>query len=47
MHAAAAQLAAPLSASLSSAPEAPAAASIYQGYQIIRRNGAVVAFEPS
>src|SRR5919112_822846 len=26
---------------------APAAASAYQGYQILRRNGAVVAFEPS
>ena len=24
-----------------------AAVSVYQGYQIIRRNGAVVAFEPS
>lgn len=36
--------AAPLSAAATSAP---AAASAYQGYQIIRRNGAVVAFEPN
>lgn len=28
-------------------PTAPAAASAYQGYQTIRRNGAVVAFEPN
>jgi ribonucleoside-diphosphate reductase alpha chain len=28
-------------------PAAAAAASAYAGYQIIRRNGAVVAFEPS
>ncbi|HJW13025.1 MAG TPA: ATP cone domain-containing protein, partial [Albitalea sp.] len=29
------------------ATPAPAVASAYQGYQIIRRNGAVVSFEPN
>jgi ribonucleoside-diphosphate reductase alpha chain len=32
---------------LASAADVPAAASAYQGYQIIRRNGAVVVFEPN
>jgi ribonucleoside-diphosphate reductase alpha chain len=32
---------------LAGAPDAPAAGSAYQGYQIIRRNGAVVVFEPN
>ena len=50
MHAAApstVSTAASLSSPLPAAPAAAAAASIYQGYQIIRRNGAVVSFEPN
>ena len=31
----------------SAAPAAPAAPAAYAGYQIIRRNGAVVGFEPN
>ncbi|MEO5770615.1 MAG: ribonucleoside-diphosphate reductase subunit alpha, partial [Burkholderiaceae bacterium] len=36
-----------LSSPVPAVPAAAAAASIYQGYQIIRRNGAVVSFEPN
>lgn len=36
-----------LQSGLRGGPETPAAASAFQGYQIIRRNGAVVAFEPN
>jgi ribonucleoside-diphosphate reductase alpha chain len=38
---------APAAAGTPAAAAAPATVSAYQGYQIIRRNGAVVAFEPS
>ncbi len=47
MHAAAISAPATPSSPLPAGPVGSAAASIYQGYQIIRRNGAVVSFEPN